>query len=124
MKRIAIVGLGQIGGSIVLTLRKNHKQYFITGIDTSSKRLHLLKTSLHRASKDWNDTADADIVIVCLHYKETVEFLQQFNPDRLLMDACSGKAKLVRLANRKNLRYVGGHPMAGNESAGEKGWRD
>ncbi len=40
------------------------------------------------------------------------------------MDVCSGKAKLIRLANRRKLRFIGGHPMTGNEFAGEKGWRE
>lgn len=122
MKRIAVVGLGQIGGSIVLSLRKKQNPYSITGIDTSSRRLKLLQ--LDRASRDWKDARDADLTILCLHYKVTEAFLRQADPGKLLMDVCSGKAKLVRLANRMKLRFIGGHPMAGNEFAGEKGWRE
>ena len=124
MRRIAVVGLGQIGGSIVLTLRRKRKRYHITGIDTSHKRIRLLQQHLDHSSRRWSDAAAADLVVICLHYTETKEYLlQQKDPDQLLMDVCSGKARLLRQADRKQLRFIGGHPMAGNEFAGEKGWR-
>ncbi|MCI0413384.1 prephenate dehydrogenase/arogenate dehydrogenase family protein [bacterium] len=123
MKKIAIVGLGQIGGSIVLTLRRKRARYSISGIDSSAKRLRLMKSHLNHAGKNWEAACDADLVIVCLHYQGTVDFLNQASPEQLLMDVCSGKEKLVRLADRRKLRFVGGHPMAGNEFEGEKGWR-
>lgn len=123
MKRIAIIGLGQVGGSIVIRLRNKQKPYFITGIDTSRKRLHLLRDSLDHGANRWDAAATADLVVVCLHYSLTEKYLVQANPNRLVMDVCSGKAKLVRLANNKQLRFIGGHPMAGNEFAVEQGWR-
>jgi prephenate dehydrogenase len=123
MKRIAIVGLGQIGGSIVLSLRNLKKPYSITGIDTSTKRLKLLEPLLDHCSKHWNATSGSNLTIVCLHYDRTMEFLKQARKSELLLDVCSGKSKIVALANHKRLRFIGGHPMAGNEFAGEKGWR-
>jgi prephenate dehydrogenase len=123
MKQIVIVGLGQIGGSIVLSLRKNRAPYSITGIDTSAKRLRLMGPHLDEASKNWDVARRADLIIVCLHYQGIVDFLKKVDPEQLLTDVCSGKEKLVRLANRLKLRFIGGHPMAGNEFEGEKGWR-
>jgi len=123
-KHIAVVGLGQIGGSIVLSLRKNHAPYQITGIDTSAKRLRLMKPHLDSASAKWDAAKDSDIIVLCLHYEQTARFLENAPRDRLITDVCSGKSKLVRIANRRKLRFVGGHPMAGNEFHGEKGWRE
>jgi prephenate dehydrogenase len=123
MKRIAVVGLGQIGGSIVLSLQSNRHRYSITGIDPSSKRVRLLRSSLDFASRRWSDAGAADLIILCTHYKQIAEFLSKMDRGPLVMDVCSGKAKLVQIANRRKLRFIGGHPMAGNEFAGEKGWR-
>jgi prephenate dehydrogenase len=123
MKHIAILGLGQIGGSIVLGLRRNRAPYSITGIDKSAKRLRLMGPNLDHAAKNWDATRGADLVIVCMHYQEVVDFLKKVDPEQLVTDVCSGKEKLVRLANRLKLRFIGGHPMAGNEFEGEKGWR-
>lgn len=124
MNRIAIVGLGQIGGSIVLTLRKNHAPYRITGIDTSSRRLRLLEGHLDQVDNNWAAAASSDLVVLCLHYDLTAEFLRQAPRNQLITDVCSGKSSLLRLANLRKLRFVGGHPMSGNEFEVEKGWRD
>jgi prephenate dehydrogenase len=123
MKRIAIIGLGQIGGSMVLALRKRSKQYSITGIDPFSKRRRLLRSLLDRAGDQWQLANDADLTILCMHYDVVKEFLLQASKDRVLFDACSGKRKLVQIATSGKLRFVGGHPMTGSEFAGEKGWR-
>ena len=122
--RIAVVGLGQIGGSIVLALRRNNAPVFITGIEPSLKRRRGLQASLDDAKKRWTNSIESDLIIVCTHYDETVGFLKQADSTRLILDVCSGKAKLVQIANHRKLRFIGGHPMAGNEFAGEKGWRE
>ena len=55
MKRIAIVGLGQIGGSLVLSLRKTHSKLRITGVDPSSKCRRLMKKYLDESSAAWSE---------------------------------------------------------------------
>jgi prephenate dehydrogenase len=123
MTSIAIIGLGQIGGSVVLSLRKNKAPYRITGIDTSEKRLRLLKDHLDQSDTNWKATKNSDIVVLCLHYESIRQFLLDSPRDQLITDVCSGKFELLQLANRRKLRFIGGHPMVGNEFAGEKGWR-
>jgi prephenate dehydrogenase len=124
MKKITIIGLGQIGGSIVLSLRKNKAPYHITGIDTSAKRLRLLKNDLDRSDTKWEASQEADFVVLCLHYEAIKDFLRDAPRNQLITDVCSGKLELLRIANRRDLRFIGGHPMVGNEFAGEKGWRN
>jgi prephenate dehydrogenase len=124
MKRIAIVGLGQIGGSLVLSLRKNKAPYHITGIDPSKKRVRLLRRHLDASASKWEAAQESDLVILCLHFQQILQFLQQAPQDQLITDVCSGKAQVLQFANRRHLKFVGGHPMAGNEFAGEKGWQE
>jgi len=124
MKRIAVIGLGQIGGSMVLSLRKNQARYHITGIDTNSKRLRLLQNHLNQCGSNWSTARDAEMVLLCMHYEQIAKFLKETSGNQIVTDVCSGKTKLMRLANRRELRFVGGHPMAGNEFEGEKGWGD
>jgi prephenate dehydrogenase len=124
MNSIAIIGLGQIGGSIVLSLRKNKAPYHITGIDTSAKRLRLLRDHLDQSDTNWQASKDSNIVVLCLHYESIRQFLLDAPHDQLITDVCSGKFELLQLANRRKLRFIGGHPMVGNEFKGEKGWRD
>ncbi len=122
MKRIAVVGLGQIGGSLVLALRKANPQLRITGIDPSSKRRRLMKKYLDESSAVWPKSFDADLIFACMHFRILEKFLNKIKTDALIVDVCSSKELIVRLANRKCLRMIGGHPMAGNEHKGEKGW--
>ena len=122
MKRVAIVGLGQIGGSIVLSLRKRGAPYHLTGIDVSKKRLRLLSGHLDFASTKWEDTQTSDLIVLCLHYSEILKFLRHASREVVLMDVCSSKQAIVRFASRRKLRFIGGHPLAGNERASEKGW--
>ena len=122
MKKIAVVGLGQIGGSFVLALRKRKVPVHLTGIDPSRKRIKLLKHALDAASTNWERARKYDLVILCVHFDMLLEFLEKAPKDLLLLDVCSGKNQIVQAANRLQLRFIGGHPMAGNEREEEKGW--
>ncbi len=119
---IASVGLGQIGGSLVLAIRRKNLPYRIIGIDTARKRLRLLQRMLDASSSNWEKAKEADLVLVCLHYREAVRFLKQAPKNQLILDVCSTKKELVQLAEKLGLRFIGGHPVCGNERTGEKGW--
>jgi prephenate dehydrogenase len=122
IRRIAIVGLGQIGGSLILALRKRKLSYHLTGIDPSRKRLRLLASHLDASVASTQQFPDADLVILCLHYKETIDYLLRAPRGKLILDVCSAKQKIVKRATGLGLRFIGGHPMAGNERAAEAGW--
>ena len=124
MQTIAVIGLGQIGGSLVLAIRKNKLRYRIIGIDTSRKALRLLSPKLDHASTKWQEAISADIIFLCLHYQDAVRFLEKAPSDQLIIDVCSSKQKLVALANRRRLRFIGGHPMCGSAMRRENGWND
>jgi prephenate dehydrogenase len=122
MKSIAVVGLGQIGGSLVLALRKAKENAQIIGIDPSLKRRKLLGKHLNESSASWLGAFETDLIFACMHFAELEKFLKTAKTAALIVDVCSSKELLVDLANRKRLRMIGGHPMAGSEHPGEKGW--
>lgn len=122
IRSVAIVGLGQIGGSLALALRKALPALRIIGIDTSRKRIALIRRTLSNTSTKWDAAEDADVIFVCLHFRETMEYLARAPRKPLIVDVCSAKRKVVARANRRKLRFIGGHPMAGNERPVEKGW--
>ena len=122
LKTIAIVGLGQIGGSLVLAIRKKKLPLRLIGIDTSRKRLRLLSGNLDEASTRWDQVKEADLVLLCLHYRQTIDFLNQASQAQLILDTCSTKKQIVSFASKRKLRFIGGHPLSGNERHAEKGW--
>jgi len=81
-----------------------------------------MKGKLYETSTHWEKANEADLILVCLHYRSTINFLKQASRHSLIVDVCSSKQQVVLEANRKKLRFIGGHPMAGNEREAEKGW--
>lgn len=122
MIRIAVIGLGQIGGSLVLAIRAAAMEAHIIGIDPSLRRRKLLRQQLNESSTRWASADHADLIFVCLHFKLLERFLKTTTTSALIVDVCSSKEQIVRIANVRNLRMIGGHPMAGNEQKGERGW--
>lgn len=120
--RIAVVGLGQIGGSLVLALRKTGLPFHITGVERNTERLRLMKRHLDLLLRNWKKLPEVDLIILCMHSRALIRYLNEASKETLLMDVCSAKQKVVALANRRKLRFIGSHPMAGNEYPGEKGW--
>lgn len=122
INRIAIIGLGQIGGSLVLALRRTGLPLHITGIERNTERLRLMKRHLDLSFTNEKKLPEVDLVILCMHSRGLTAYLNEASTKTLLMDVCSAKQKVVALAKRRKLRFIGGHPMAGNEHPGEKGW--
>ena len=70
----------------------------------------------------WAAADHSDLIFVCLHFNLLEKYLKTTTTSALIVDVCSSKELIVRIANERNLRMIGGHPMAGNEQKGERGW--
>ena len=128
MKRIAIIGLGLIGGSLGLALKESNLQAELTGCartpETGAKALAL--GAIDRIGKDLISTVDgADLVILAtpvLAMKEILQHLGKHLPASCTVtDAASTKVKVMEWASEylpATVNFVGGHPMAGKESSG------
>jgi prephenate dehydrogenase len=131
MKRwniVAIVGVGLIGGSIGLALRRRGLAERVIGI---GRRQTSLRTA-RRAGAVTNTTidlgkgvADAELVIVCSPVGRIVEHVCQaaeYCPaGTLITDAGSTKQAIVELLDGKlprGCRFLGSHPLAGSEKSG------
>lgn len=125
-KRIAIVGLGLIGGSMAMALQ-GFEEYEIVGVDVSQPTLRFA-TEHHVADRVTDDAAQAigqaDVVFLCLHPQGIVDFLRQnkdnFKPGALVTDVCGVKTAIVEAARvlPEQVEFIGGHPMAGTEFSG------
>ncbi len=122
MIRIAVIGLGQIGGSLVLALRAAAIDAHIIGIDPSLRRRKLLRNYLNESSTRWAAADHSDLIFACMHFNLLEKYLKTTTTSALIVDVCSSKEQIVRIATERNLRMIGGHPMAGNEQKGERGW--
>ena len=127
--RVAILGLGLIGGSLGLALRQvDSEQVEVTGF---ARRAITGELALQMGAVDiLADTPqaavqDADFVFLCtpvlqmLPMAETV--LPAMKPGAVLTDVGSTKGwfiKKIRSLLPPHIHYIGGHPMAGRERSG------
>jgi len=127
-KRIAIVGVGLIGGSFALAARRAGLADCITGFDKQDvleeARIRGLIDDAERAFEA-QEICDADLIYLAAPVGGILNFLRTrgklLKPGAIVTDAGSTKREICRAA-REALssagHFVGGHPMAGSEKAG------
>ncbi len=125
--KIAVAGLGLIGGSLALGLKKLNPQEII-GIDKDGNILEkaLQDGIIDRGSIEGGELLrDADLIIVALYPRDTVEFIKKnihnFKKNAVITDTCGIKAGIIDEVISflpEDIDFVGGHPMAGKETKG------
>ncbi len=119
MKKIAVVGLGIIGGSIAGALTK--AGYAVDGFNRSEKALSYALNAGYIRAKGAS-LSDYDVVFLALPPEITLEYLQNatFKDGALVSDICGVKEVMERAVyeEKRSYRYVGIHPMAGKETSG------
>ena len=129
-KTIYIAGLGLIGASMALGIKRDHPDYEILGYNRSqaSRDIALERGMIDRATDDFASFAPlADVIILTLPIKQTIAFIKELvNLDLkegvIISDAGSTKSAIVEAAEQyladKPVRFVGAHPMAGSHKTG------
>lgn len=120
--RIAVIGVGLIGGSVALAA-KQRLGATLTGFDRSAGALAAgrRRGALDQASDSVaGAVADAEAVFVAVPVGALPEaiaaVLEAAPPDCVITDVGSTKRAIV--ASQADSRFVGGHPLAGAETAG------
>lgn len=129
-KTIYIVGLGLIGASMALGIKRDHPDYEILGYNRSkpSRDIALERGMIDRATDDFASFAPlADIIILTLPIQQTLTFIKKLasldlKEGVIISDAGSTKSAIVTTAEKyfadKPVRFVGAHPMAGSHKTG------
>jgi prephenate dehydrogenase len=120
VKTVAIVGVGLIGGSFALALRKAGFEGKIVGVSSPATIAKALERGvIDEAMSLAQAAAIADLVYLSQPIQGILETLDVLDTDALITDAGSTKAVICERAKRlKRGRFVGGHPMAGKETRG------
>lgn len=129
-KVVYIVGLGLIGASLAMGIRKAHPQVTLLGYNRSqaSRDIALKNGIVDEVTADLEAFASrADVIIVSLPVKQTIQTFQQLarmplKEGVIVTDVGSTKGAIVEAGqevfNRLPVRFVGGHPMAGSHKTG------
>lgn len=124
MKSVAIFGVGLIGGSFALALRRAGYTGEILGISSSGTVTEALRLGVIDRGVDPAEGATADLVYLSQPIGQiltTIEWLaKRIGPETLVTDVGSTKVEIVALAARTigAASFLGGHPMAGKELRG------
>jgi prephenate dehydrogenase len=129
IRRLAIVGLGLLGGSVAKAARALGLATEIVGIGRDASRLEAARRDgvLDTVTTDLaTGLRRADLAILAVPVRTMVAMLDDVarsaTPDLVVTDVGSTKAEIVsaaeRLGRTRPLRFVGSHPMAGSERAG------
>src|SRR3989475_12092167 len=126
-ERIAIVGLGLIGGSLALALRRARPQTWIIGVDVDARTLEQAADERAidaAATPDLVRLDGCDTVVLCTPAQPLLEMLPsvaaRMQPGALLTDVCGAK-ELVCSAGAAQDRagVIGGRPPARGGVRGE-----
>ena len=126
-QNIGFIGLGLIGGSIALRLKKTNPGLHLIA---TAGRESTIQTA-HGMGLIDNDTllplsafAECDYIFLCAPTQMNLQYLSQLkdliSPWTVITDVGSTKTEIHEEANRLGLerQFIGGHPMAGTEKAG------
>lgn len=125
--KIAIIGLGVIGGSLGLAIKQNNPRVTLVGFDSPG----VLRRARKRGAIDIaafslrNAVSDAEIIFICTPVESILRLLPEVSrfipPHAIVTDVGSVKG-VVQACAKKYFSlhgvFIGGHPMAGSEGSG------
>lgn len=125
--KVGIVGLGLIGASLALALRRTRPQWQIVGSDrdettvAAAERAHVID-----AAATFDQLGACDVIVLAIPVRQVEAVFHRLAPclqtQTVITDAGSTKSNVIAAA-RTTLgghiaRFVPGHPIAGREKSG------
>ncbi|MDE0828777.1 MAG: prephenate dehydrogenase/arogenate dehydrogenase family protein [Vicinamibacterales bacterium] len=123
--KVAIVGLGLIGGSIALAVRQHWPSALVIGVDRKDVlEKAMVLHAIDVAADDPVVMAEADLVILAAPIDQNIKMLaeleQHVTTTAVVTDVGSTKRTTVEAAQHlpARLAFVGGHPLGGAPRGG------
>ncbi|MBD0824675.1 prephenate dehydrogenase [Aestuariibaculum marinum] len=125
MKNIYVIGVGLIGGSLAIDIKKNNPEAVIHGIGRNENTLdEALALKLIDKKATLEDLDQADLVIVSIPVDATVNLLPKvldnISDNGLVVDVGSTKLDICKVVENhpKRRNFLAMHPIAGTEYSG------
>ncbi len=124
---VGIVGLGLIGGSMGLDLRKRGFASRVTGVESESVNAEAaLRIGLADSIAGIDEcVAESDVIVLAIPVGAACKLLPQVldrvvGTGKVVIDVCSVKESMCQVAagHQARSQYVATHPMAGTEYSG------
>jgi prephenate dehydrogenase len=124
-ERVAIIGLGLIGGSIALAARHTWPKALVIAVDTKDVlEQAMVKHAIDVAADEPYVISEAELVILAAPVRQNIELLAQIEDYvdgyAVITDVGSTKRAIVDAARAlpSRLTFIGGHPLAGAARGG------
>lgn len=123
--KIAVVGLGLIGGSLAMAARRAWPRALVIGVDDKEvieKAMSL--NAVDVAADDLIVVKEADLIVLAAPVEENIallDLLPQYVPGAAVVtDVSSTKRAIIEAAGAlpRRLTFVGGHPLGGAARSG------
>ena len=127
-KRVTIVGVGLIGGSLALSARENGSFNHVIGIGRT--RDNLQKAKERGVVDDYTlnlaeGVKQSDLIVIATPVSAVVPLIEKMLPhlkeNAIVTDVGSVKGSIMKKVDTlslSNTHFVGGHPIAGTENSG------
>ncbi|GAA0347647.1 prephenate dehydrogenase [Bacillus carboniphilus] len=126
---VLIIGLGLIGGSVALAIKKEHPNSKIGGYDLNSettKMALLLQVIDEEITNVQAFAEEADLIILATPVQQSEQWIEKLaswklKNEAIVTDVGSTKGKIMNTANqliKQGVTFIGGHPMAGSHKSG------
>lgn len=131
-KKIIIIGVGLIGGSIGLRLKKKNTNYKIIGFGRNEYKLkravELGAIDEYYTNIDEIKFEDIEIVFLCTPIEQIIEtakvLIEKLDERSVITDVGSVKSHIIEEINKSikekksKVEFIGAHPIAGKEKSG------
>ncbi|MED4400697.1 prephenate dehydrogenase [Metabacillus fastidiosus] len=129
-KTVYIIGLGLIGGSIALAIKRDHPDVHIIGYDINKNQCSLAEKIgvIDECSETkLPDLEHVDVIFISTPVEETLKIIRELKDVKLkkgviITDVGSTKEKIIQCAEQelsdREIVFIGGHPMAGSHKSG------
>ncbi|MCY4171182.1 MAG: prephenate dehydrogenase/arogenate dehydrogenase family protein [Bacteroidetes bacterium] len=130
VERVAIIGIGVIGGSIALAWKERLPALHVIGYDKPQILEDARQRGIidHQASSLSDAVSHADVVFIAVPLDLTKHVMESIAPHlplhTIVTDVGSVKQPVIENANRllpESTCFIGGHPMTGSELSGLEG---
>jgi len=132
IKKIAIYGIGLIGGSVALSAKKHIRDVKIIAVDSDSSSLDFaykkkIADEILQDTENLYSLSSCDIIVVAtpvdLIAGTVIKILPNISKNSLITDTGSVKGAIIKNITKKagkKAPFIGSHPIAGTENSGIK----
>ena len=124
-ERVAVVGLGLIGGSVALAARRAWPKGLVIGVDDKEVlERAMVQHAIDVAAADLEVVSGANLVVLAAPVQENMRLLEELEQviesPAIITDVGSTKRDIVSCASRlpDRFTFIGGHPLGGAPQSG------